>query len=461
MAADAGEILFGGAAGGGKSDSLLTAALQFVDVPGYAAILFRKTYSDLSLPNALMSRAAAWLSGTAARWNSDTKTWTFPSGATLTFGYLDGGNDRYRYQSSEYQYVAFDELTQFQEADYLYLFSRLRRLAGSPIPVRMRAASNPGNIGHQWVKRRFLTSDAQAAGRLFIPAKLADNPHLDVAQYAAALQNLDAFTRRQLLEGSWEEFEGSHYHPRKWPRYRSEGGAYVLPGRVAPASELLIFVVVDPATSAKSTADHTAMLVCGLAGPYLLILHAFRQRIDVGEIVPALAQLCRDWRPSFVGLEEVSFSKLLTRDAARHPDIPPVRVLKPKGQGKLARAVPAIVKAERGEVLLPEDESPWLDDLITELTAFTGSGRDAADDQADALSWAVLASQAFAPVTCGQPCLLIPAPHMPPPPDFYANQPLIPQDHSGFAPLGFRPGQDHRPASAPFIDPKRLPTWRG
>src|SRR5262249_13851241 len=99
--AEAPEALYGGAAGGGKSDALLMAALQFVDVPSYRALLFRRTYGDLALPGALMCRAFEWLGGTPARWSDTTKTWTFPSGATLTFGYLDTANDRFRYQSSE------------------------------------------------------------------------------------------------------------------------------------------------------------------------------------------------------------------------------------------------------------------------------------------------------------------------------------------------------------------------
>src|SRR5262249_17943382 len=139
-----------------------------------------------------------------------------PSGAVLCFGYLDSMMDRYRYQSSEYQFAAFDELTEFREEDYLFLFSRLRRLAGSPIPVRMRAASNPGNIGHAWVKRRFLSQDAKAVNRPFIPARLDDNPFLDQKEYRRSLENLPAFERRQLLEGDWSEFKGNHFHPDEW-----------------------------------------------------------------------------------------------------------------------------------------------------------------------------------------------------------------------------------------------------
>src|SRR5262249_29331733 len=107
------EGLYGGAAGGGKRTSILMNALQFVEEPGYAALLLRRTLSDLNLPGALMDRAAAWLAGTPAIWSDKDKTWRFPRGATVTFGYLDTMNDKYRYQSSEFQFIGFDELTQF------------------------------------------------------------------------------------------------------------------------------------------------------------------------------------------------------------------------------------------------------------------------------------------------------------------------------------------------------------
>ena len=71
------EAFYGGAAGGGKSIALLMAALQYVDVPGYAAIIFRRSYADLSLPGALMDRAHEWLGSTDAVWHEQIKTWVF------------------------------------------------------------------------------------------------------------------------------------------------------------------------------------------------------------------------------------------------------------------------------------------------------------------------------------------------------------------------------------------------
>ncbi len=203
------EAFYGGAAGGGKSDALLMAALQYTDVPGYDALIVRRTYAELSKPGAIMARSLEWLKGSDATWNEQKKTWRFPSGASLSFGYLRREQDVYQYQGAEYDFIGFDELTQFTEWQYTYLFSRLRQLKDAPFPKRMRSASNPGGIGHGWVKKRFISEPA--AGTVFIPARLVDNPHLDRDGYVASLQHLPETTRAQLLDGDWGAFEGMAY----------------------------------------------------------------------------------------------------------------------------------------------------------------------------------------------------------------------------------------------------------
>lgn len=240
------EAFYGGAGGGGKSDALLTSALRYVDVPGYAAIILRKTYAELNLPSSIMFRAREWLAGTDAVWNSNDFRFTFPSSATLSFGYLDTKNDRYRYAGAEFQFVGFDELTHFLEEDYRFLFTRIRRpnvpgwteenpVGQDPaldtpeearvrqlarVPLRMRSASNPGSRGHAWVKRRLverkpaerrddeppdpMDTPERAAARVFIPAKLKDNPSVDRAAYEESLANADEYVRAQILDGDWD-----------------------------------------------------------------------------------------------------------------------------------------------------------------------------------------------------------------------------------------------------------------
>lgn len=208
------EVFYGGAAGGGKSDWLLMGALEYVDVPGYAAIIFRKTFTDLALPGAIMSRSHEWLRSTDAHWNAQ-KQWVFPSGAVLQFAFMDRASDELRYQSAEFQFVGFDELTQFPEDQYTYLFSRLRRPEEGPlsrVPLRQCAASNPGGVGHGWVKARFPIKPGETKGRrVFIPAKMDDNPHLDVIGYRASLSKLGETLQRQLEDGDWDVAEGMAY----------------------------------------------------------------------------------------------------------------------------------------------------------------------------------------------------------------------------------------------------------
>ncbi len=128
-------------------------ALLYVEVPGYSAILFRRTYTDMNLPAAIQPRLHSWLARRGPVWQANLHRWKFPAGSTIGFGYLANSNDKYRYQSSEFQFIGFDELTQFRETDYLYLRSRLRRPRTHQAPLRVRAASNPGGIGHDWFDR--------------------------------------------------------------------------------------------------------------------------------------------------------------------------------------------------------------------------------------------------------------------------------------------------------------------
>ena len=212
------EVLFGGAAGGGKSVGILAAASQYLDVPGYSALILRQTYRDLALAGALMDMAHQWWRGTAAKWRAADYTWLFPSGATLTFGYLEREADKYRYQGSEYQFIGFDELTQFEtESRYLYLFSRLRRIKDFTVPLRIRAATNPGGLGHEWVKKRFISHPSDSC--VFIPSMLEDNPYLDQEEYDLALSNLDPVTRQQLRAGDWEIDPRGGAFQRHWYKF--------------------------------------------------------------------------------------------------------------------------------------------------------------------------------------------------------------------------------------------------
>ena len=197
------EALFGGAAGGGKSSALLMAALQYVDVPNYSAILFRRTFADLALPGALMDRFKLWMTTyDDVHWNANSYVATFPSGARISFGYLNNTNDYLRYKGSEFQFIGMDEVTEIRENDYRYMFSRLRRPASGPlsqVPLRMRAASNPAP---NWVRQRFIV-EGKSQNRIFVPSLLTDNPGIDAESYRQALSALDPVERNRLEFGDW------------------------------------------------------------------------------------------------------------------------------------------------------------------------------------------------------------------------------------------------------------------
>ena len=233
------EALFGGAVGPGKSSGLLMGALQYVDVPGYSAIIFRKSYAALALPGGLIPRSKEWLANTDAVWNANDMRWTFPTQpgappATLSFGYLKNDDSIYRYQSSEFHYLAFDEITELPSQNgYRFLFSRLRKNrdlgadVGVNVPLRVRAASNPIGPGFDWVKQRFLTE--RHPDRIYLPATLDDNPYVDREEYLRSLSHLDPVTLKKLLRGDWtavgrgRHFKRAHFRivdplarPRRW-----------------------------------------------------------------------------------------------------------------------------------------------------------------------------------------------------------------------------------------------------
>jgi predicted phage terminase large subunit-like protein len=201
------EVLFGGAVGGGKSDALLMAALQYVDVPGYNALILRTSRAALKLPGGLIPRADMWLSQTDAVWREQDKQWVFPSGATLTFGYIEGPRDKLRYASSDYCFIGYEELTEFRRKDdYTFLFSRLRKPKHGPladVPLRMRSTTNPVGPGFEWVKQRFVDTP-NTVKRVFLPSTLEDNPSLDREEYLEALAELGPAVAEQLEKGIWK-----------------------------------------------------------------------------------------------------------------------------------------------------------------------------------------------------------------------------------------------------------------
>ena len=355
------------------------AALQYVDIPGYAAILFRRTYADLSLPGALLDRARDWLTGSNAHWKDSEKTWIFPTKAepaTLSFGYLENEDNKYRYQSAEFQMVGFDELTQFTESQYTYLFSRLRRLKDSNVPIRMRAASNPGDKGHQWVKQRFITEGHQY-GRPFIPAKLEDNPYLDQIAYNRSLMKLDPVTRAQLRSGDWDVLAGGNKFKRSWFEVVD----------VAPAECKWVRFWDLAATEPKpgSDPDWTAGALLGKTSQGLYYLKDIRRVREtprgVQNLIIQTAEL--DGKEVSIFMEqEPGSSGVNTIDHYRREVLSAYAFTGRKSTGdKEVRANPVSSQAEAGNIKLVR--GAWINAFLEEAEQFPNGAHD---DEVDALS---------------------------------------------------------------------------
>jgi len=409
------EALYGGAAGGGKSEALLMAALQYCDVPGYAAILFRKKLTDHKLPDSILNRAmkwlAPWVQKKEVKWVSGEHTFYFKSGATLTFGYLDSQLDRYRYQSAQFQFIGFDEATQIPEADLTYLFSRLRKvktLIG--VPLRYRLATNPGGVSHQHIKKRFDIRRCKETGKFkgfrknkpFIPAFVPDNPFLD-EQYYDMLDELSPVERARLKEGDWDSQEASIFEPKYFDnRYTIKNGDTILLRdgvgqiRAFNFNELLIFSCLDTASSEKTGIEGKAFRinkqpswsVCGtfalvIRKPFDLIwLHNFRSQCKIPVLQDKVKIICRKWRPLFIRIQDTTAD----RGALQNLEAEglPIRPIEQPMNDKVSYSIHAQIRAERGRIWLPERAS-WLEALEDELFAWTGDPNEV-NDQIDVLS---------------------------------------------------------------------------
>ena len=287
LAAPEREVLYGGAAGGGKSYAILADPLRYIAHPQFSGLILRHTTEEL--------RELIWKSQEmypkiypGIKWSERKMQWQHPSGGKLWMSYLDRDEDVMRYQGLSFSYIAWDELTQWPTPfAYNYMRSRLRT-AAPDLPVFMRATTNPGGPGHQWVRKMFIVPSPPGKSfyatdidtgqtlvypkghtkeglplfkRKFISAKLADNPYLaESGDYETMLLSLPEHQRKQLLEGNWDVAEGAAFSefnraihvvepfaiPNSWPRFRSCDYGYgsysaVLWFAVAPDDSLVVY----------------------------------------------------------------------------------------------------------------------------------------------------------------------------------------------------------------------------
>lgn len=388
--------MFGGAVGGSKSEVLLQGATQYVDDYPTASLLLRRTYRDLDKPGGLMFRARQWFAGTEAHWDGINFRWIFPSGATINFGYLEHAGDELKYQSSEYHYIGFDELTHFSEHQYLYMFSRLRKLAGSPVPLRLRSGTNPGGPGHEWVRKRFSLPDGPppGSGRVFVQSFLSDNFFLEQEEYRKGLDRLGGTTRAQLLDGDWTATSTGGY-------FVAENFKTVGWDELPPASEFVAivrywdFAATEP-SELNPDPDYTvglklAMTRTGSIDPALpdwYVLDVERFRGNPGTVEARIRATAKRDGPKVVQWleqERGAAGKLLVQNYA--VNVMPnstVRALWVQGT-KEVRAAIAAARSNEGRVFLVD--GPWVANFISECAVFPLGSHD---DQVDGLSNALI-----------------------------------------------------------------------
>lgn len=330
----------------------------------------------------------------------------------------------------------FDELTHYPENDYLWMFSRLRKVTcsrhpkldheGSPIyepgcpeceqkrmvPIRLRGASNPGNIGHKWVKERFRIEPVQRNGevvyignhpeRPFIPATVTDNQYVDQKAYIEGLNELDPLTRAQMKKGDWGASLDARYKAQWFSdrRYYRRGDYYVLGARAQGflrSAFIKVFTVIDPAASGregpgdmdrfkKPGKSWTVLTTFGLTDDYnLLILDMVRVYVEAPEILRLAKNVFKAQRPSYMICEAAGVGKAVYQ--ALNKAGLPVKPIHPH-QDKVMRATDALIRAEKGQIWLPAHPGPaWLRDMEEELFTWIGHPHET-DDIIDTISYA-------------------------------------------------------------------------
>lgn len=262
------EALYGGAAGGGKSDAMVIEATRQVHIPYYKGLILRKTFPQLG---ELIDKSLNYYPRAFPRavYNASSHSWRFPSGAKIIFGSMHDSKSKLNYQGQAYDFIGFDELTHFTFDEYIYLLSR-NRPNGPGTRVYMRATANPGGIGHGWVKDRFVTAAepmttiwedvdiiypngekvTQRKSRIFVPSTVFDNEILmkNDPNYVARLASMPEAERNALLYGDWDSYSGQYFRiwkdkpenkdrrwthviepfeiPDSWPVYRSFDWGY-------------------------------------------------------------------------------------------------------------------------------------------------------------------------------------------------------------------------------------------
>ena len=384
LTSDAFELFYGGAMSGGKSDCLLMRAAMSVSNPKYRALILRRSFAELMLPGAILHRAKEWwLRRRGVKWDAQNKTFEFPSGALVVFGYCDVEGDEKRYDGTELSEVMFDEVQEFEWSQYSYLFQRIRKTKDSNVKLGMRACGMPGGSGHEWVKERFITHDPADPTKpwradpdmvpAFVPATWRDNPHIHADYINESLRRLDAFTRRQRGDGDWTIAPDGVMFKASWFRI-----VKALPPDVSPG--VRFWDLARTEKRGPNEPDHTASCRMHRAGDDFYIVDATEDQMTPGTMQTRQVQIAQadGFRVAVRAEEEKAaagahLTAAHKRGAFAEYDYDGI----PVTGDKITRARPLSIDAEQGRVFLVD--GPWVDWWISRMVQFPHGKKDTTD----------------------------------------------------------------------------------
>jgi predicted phage terminase large subunit-like protein len=426
LASKANEVLYGGAAGGGKSAGLIALPLRWVRHGNFKTIVLRRDTTQLG---DLLSKADAIYPQFGARPRRDgaSVTWQFPSGASVWFTHCQHVDDVARFDGFEFQLVEFDELPHFAEEQYRKIRARIRSTS-SELPRYSRSTANPPEKAEGlWVFRRFgawldpdysveglpprvdengkklppalpgqvlsfLTDESSdretvvppgtplALSRVFIPASLKDNPHLG-PEYEAQLRDLDPVRRAQLLRGDWlVRPSAGAFFQRGWFEFVD-----ARPAEVLMRVRRWDLAATKPSATNKDPDWTRGVLMAKLRDGRVVVEDVASLRgspREVENLIKATAKLDGPKVHIRLPQDPASAGKAVL---ASYISMLSGYIVggEPETGDKVDRARPVSAQVEAGNVLLVT--APWNQEFIAELEAFPEGGHD---DQVDATSGA-------------------------------------------------------------------------
>lgn len=414
LASLASETLYGGAAGGGKTEWLLHYAMDQMEAhPFNRGGIFRRVYP--SIARTLIPRSKQIYPQRGAKWNGVEHTWTFPNGSVLELGSLQYADTVLDHQGTEYGFLAFEEVTEFLESQVGYMIGRLRSPAPGVRP-HMAATANPGGKGHKWVKRRWVkpkegdwdvdwdepkpytiwrpapTNDNPNPGtRVFVPATLQDNPAL-TARDPGYINRLRAITDKNLRiameKGDWDAIdavEGALWMQGWFDAYRVE------PKYLDRVGAVERVVAVDPSDGNESgKGDEFGVTVCakGMDGVGYVEFSA-SWLASPRKMAEKTIQLSRDFHADAIVVEKNhggAWVKETLLGVDRYANVKEVWA----SEGKITRARPVAALFEPDptrELIVRARLAGRFENLEEECTYFTGAPGEKSPNELDAMVW--------------------------------------------------------------------------